>query len=321
LKFTSLGFLEILKPGEKSLLKITALYIKTLQKRQGYFSRQKKFYFLSKSKFKSFCQRINLDKRMNSFGCIQSLKVVFRFEKKMIGFLFKELPPVSETKVPELAEELSFETASADSLIASLPLVQKIVSHKAGLFRHSETSDIVQGIVLRLLKWRKKHQSKSEEMSSNEWQSFAARTAYNEINRHYKSNPSLIELPLDSAAEVVSSNKLEGQSGAEIFSLAQQVWQETCNLSLRRRRALLFGSQELVVYFLKIGITDEELAEKLSLTMDEWESVKDRLPLMDIQIAEVLKEKGNQKSIEAIANSIKKARHEARLKVRRVTNR
>ena len=238
----------------------------------------------------------------------------------MIGSLFKELSPVSKSKVPELAEELSFERVSDESLIASLPVVQKIVSRKAKLSWHSETSDIVQGIVLRLLKWRKKHLSKSEEMSSEEWQSFAARTAYNEINRHYKKNPSSIELPLDSMGEIVTSDKLEGQSEAEIFSLAEQVWQETCNLSLRRRRALLFGSQELVVYFLKIGITDEDLAGKLSLTPAEWESVKDRLPLMDIQIAKVLKEKGHQKSIEAIANSIKKARHEARLKVRRVTN-
>jgi hypothetical protein len=256
---------------------------------------------------------------MNSFSMSSIIENSFSYLLEMIGSLFKELPPIPETEVPELAEDFSFETASDDSLIATLPVVQKIVSRKTIFSWHLEASDLVQRIVLRLLSWHKKNQVKSEEMSSDEWQSFAARTAYNEINRHYKSNPSLIELPLDSVAEVVTSNKLEGQSDAEIFSLAEQVWQETCNLSLRQRRALLFGSQELVVYFLKIGITDEELAISLSLTIDEWVSVKDRLPLMDIQIAKVLKEKGNQKSLEAIVNSIKKARHEARLKVRRVT--
>ena len=84
---------------------------------------------------------------------------------------------------------------------------------------------------------------------------------------------------------------------------------------------MLFGSQELVVYFLKIGIADEKIAENLSLSIDEWVRVKENLPLLDIQIAKIIKEKGNQKSVEAIAKSMKKARHEARAKMRRVTDR
>ena len=240
----------------------------------------------------------------------------------MIGSLFKDLQPISkkEDKDSQTGENLSSRSNSDDYLLSALPVVQKIVRRKTVFSWQSEASDLVQGIALRLLNWRNKHPEKSEKMSPEEWQSFAAKTAYNEINRHYSDNSKINTLPLDSAQEC-AEQFVEGQSEAEVRSLVCEVWQETCNLSLRQRRALLFGSQELVVYFLKIGITDEEIAENLSLTIDEWERVKENLPLLDIQIAKIIKEKGNQKSVEAIANSIKKARHEARAKMRRVTDR
>lgn len=238
----------------------------------------------------------------------------------MIGSLFEDLQPISnkEDKDSEVIEDLSYPDDSDDTLLATIPVVQKIVRRKTVSSWQSEASDLVQGVILRLLKWRIKYQEKSEEMSLDEWQSFAAKTAYNEINRQFADNP-LKDVSLEAVQETAGGETVEGQSEAEVCSLAFEVWQETCNLSLRQRRALLFGSQELVVYFLKIGITDEELAANLSLTMDEWAHVKEKLPLMDIQIAKILKEKGNQKSVEAIANSIKKARHEARAKVWRVT--
>ncbi|MGC2234957.1 MAG: hypothetical protein WA584_02180 [Pyrinomonadaceae bacterium] len=194
--------------------------------------------------------------------------------------------------------------------------MQKIVRRKSVFSWQSEASDLVQGIALRLLNWRNRNLEKSKKMSLDEWQSFAAKTAYNEINRQFADN-SLKNVALETAPETASDKSFVGQSETEVLSLALEVWQETCNLSLRQRRALFFGSQELVIYFLRIGITDEELAASLSLTMDEWVSVKEKLPLRDVQIAKILKEKGNQKNIEAIAKSIKKARHEARLKVRR----
>lgn len=237
----------------------------------------------------------------------------------MIGSLFEDLQPIKqndEKQESELTEELSFRTDSDDSLLATITVVQKIVRRKTVSGWQSEASDLVQGVVLRLLKWRDKYQEKSEEMSPDEWQSFAATTTYNEINRHY-SNNSLTDVPLDSVQEATTMQSLEGQSEAEVCSLVLEVWQKICSLSLRQRQALLFGSQELVVYLLKAGITDEELAEKLNLTMKEWAEVKDRLPLKDFQIGELLKDSGNRKSVEAIAKSMKKARHEARLKVRR----
>jgi len=237
----------------------------------------------------------------------------------MIGSLFEDLQPIpnNEDEDSQNAENLSYDADSDDYLLTALPVVQKIVRRKTVFSWQSEASDLVQGIALRLLNWRDRNPEKSEKMSPDEWQSFAAKTAYNEINRHYSDNSKINVVPLDSAYECAEET-VAGQSETEVCSIVCEVWQGTCNLSLRQRRALIFGSQELVVYFLKIGITDEELAENLSLTMDEWESIKEKLPLMDIQIAEILKEKGNQKSVKAIANSIKKARHEARARLQKL---
>lgn len=236
----------------------------------------------------------------------------------MIGSLFENLQPIPQTedKDSDLTEDLSYDADSDDYLLASLPVVQKIVRRKTVFSWQSEASDLVQAVALRLLNWRKRNLEKSEEMSKDEWQSFAAKTAYNEINRYFADN-SLKDVSLDSVQEAAES--IEGQSEIEVFSLTFEVWQKICNISLRQRQALLFGSQELVIYLLKIGITDEELAEKLNLTIEEWAEVKNRLPLKSLQIAELLKEIGNENSLEAIAKSMKKARHEARAKVRRAT--
>jgi len=238
----------------------------------------------------------------------------------MIGSLFEKLQPIPKTEDinPEITEDLSNRSDSDDYLLTALPVVQKIVRRKTVFSWQSEASDLVQAVALRLLNWRKKHQEKSEEMSKDEWQSFAAKTAYNEINRHFADN-SLNDVSLDSVQEAAAAEYIEGQSEIEVFSLVLEVWQKICSLSLRQRQALLFGSHELVIYLLKIGITDEELAEKLNLTTGVWADVKNRLPLKNVQIAQILKQIGNENSLEAIAKSMKKARHEARAKVRRVT--
>ena len=239
----------------------------------------------------------------------------------MIGSLFKELSPISndEAEVSELTEDLSFVADSDDSLMASLPVVQKIIRRKITLSWHSETSDLAQGIVLRLLKWRDKYREKSAEMSPDEWQSFAAQTTYNEINRHFAKNQRATIVPIETVEEIASPEIIEGTSDAEVFSLARIIWQGICSLSLRQRRALLFANEEIIINFLTCEITDQELAKILDLTIEEWELIKEKLPLKDFQIAELIKEEGHQNSIESITNSIKKARHEARLKVRRLT--
>ena len=240
----------------------------------------------------------------------------------MIGSLFENLQPIPKTEDidSEITEDLSYDADSDDYLLTALPVVQKIVRRKTVFsLWQSEASDLVQAVALRLLNWRNRNQEKSEEMSKDEWQSFAAKTAYNEINRHFADN-SLKDVSLDSVQEAAAEESIEGQSEVEVCSLTLEVWQKICSISLRQRQALLFGSQELVIYLLKIGITDEELAEKLNLTIVEWAEVKNRLPLKNLQIAQTLKEIGNENSLEAIAKSMKKARHEARAKVRRATD-
>lgn len=239
----------------------------------------------------------------------------------MIGSLFNELQPINtdDSENFERAEGLSYEADGDDTLVVSLTVAQKIVRRQGLAFWQSEASDILQAVALRLVKWRDKYREKSSEMSQEEWKSFAARAAYNEINRHYKHNSPGADVPLDSMPEPVAADCLQGQSEAEVRSLALKVWHKICHLSLRQRHALLLGSRELVLYFLQVGVTDKELAEILDLTIDEWVRVKEKLPLRNIQIAQILKQSGgNQNSIEAISKSIKKARHEARAKVRRL---
>lgn len=240
----------------------------------------------------------------------------------MIGSLFKELPPVSKTEAEdnETSENLSYPADSDDSLLASLPVVQKIVRRKFVLSLQSETSDLVQSIAIRLLGWRDKHREKSAEMSSDEWESFAAQTAYNEINRHFLKTKTNAAVPIETAENILSPETLEGASNAEVFSLARIIWQEICSMSLRQRRALLLGSHEIVINFLACGITDQELAEVLSMSMEEWAEAKEKLPLKNFQIAELIIKEGSEKSLESIINSIKKARHHARGKLRRLTD-
>ena len=131
----------------------------------------------------------------------------------MIGSLFENLQPIPKNgdKNSELTEDLSYDADSDDYLLTALPVVQKIVCRKTVFSWQSEASDLVQGIALRLLNWRNRNQEKSEKMSPDEWQSFAAKTAYNEINRHYSDNSKIKVVPLDSAQEC-AEEIVEGQS-------------------------------------------------------------------------------------------------------------
>ena len=243
----------------------------------------------------------------------------------MIGSLFKDLPPISSAEKSEseaAAEDLSHRADSDDYLLtAALPVVRKIVRRKTVFSWQSEAADLVQKIALRLLRWRDKYQEKSDRMSPGEWQSFAAKTAYNEINRHNSNDLRRTEVPLEEEAAAAAQNALlEGSSEAEVISLARFVWQETCKLSLRQRRALLLHSQKLIIDFQKIGITDEEITGSLEISAGEWNALRIRIPLPDVQIAELIFNKSRHKSLASEANSVKKARYEARLKLRRVTD-
>jgi hypothetical protein len=228
----------------------------------------------------------------------------------------------SENSQSDSVEVPSYEKNSENAFLAALPVVQRIVRRRLAASGQADAAaDLEQGIVLRLLVWREKNHEKSEQMSEDDWQSFAARTAYNETNRHFSKSGDAGHLPLDAASEIESPQPLAGDSKAEFRSLVRFVWQETCHLSLRRRRSLLLRSRKLVVYLLTSGITDEELAQSLELAMDEWLEIKIKLPLPDAETARFIGESGGEnRNPESAIKSTKKARHEARARLRKLTN-
>jgi len=85
-------------------------------------------------------------------------------------------------------------------------------------------------------------------------------------------------------------------------------------------RVFLLHSQLLTVYFLKGGIKDGELAQSLELSESEWLEVKIKIPLSDAQIARFIGADDERRNLESVVKSIKKARHEARGKLRKLTN-
>ena len=195
--------------------------------------------------------------------------------------------------------------SSERSFLAALPIVRRIVGRRRSRIDSNNGSDLVQEVALRLWRWRIKYQDKGAQMSGEDWRSFAARTTYNEVNRQYSRDGRHLHLPLDEVPETEESS-VDVQTNAEVFSLVQEVWQATCKLSLRQRRSLLLHSQELIIYFLQIGITEKQVAEILDLSEKDWNDVCDRLPMTDAEIAE---------RTEGTAGSIKKARYEARVKL------
>ena len=149
----------------------------------------------------------------------------------------------------------SEELSPDDSFLSVLSVVQKIVRRKVipGSWA-SDGIDLVQGIVLRLLKWRDKYREKSVEMSVEEWKSFAARTAFNEINRHFSKRRIFTDVPDEPSSEFVARELVKGNSETEVCSLVRQVWLEICQLTLRQRQALLLSSPELIYYLLLLPL-------------------------------------------------------------------
>lgn len=241
----------------------------------------------------------------------------------MIESLFEEINLAKQNEPEErgggdgvMPKSLA-ENDSESSLLAALPVVQKIIRRKIAFSHYSDSTDIFQGIVLRLWNWRSKFREKSARMSPTEWESFAARTAYNEINRYYSSSSKNKKfVSLDEATEIASPNSVAGETGAEIESLARFVWQGICQLTLRQRRALLLQDRRVVINLLLGGIADKELATVLDITDEDWLEVKVQMPLSDLQISEF--SKSNKRSPKPDARSIKKARHEARARLRRI---
>lgn len=230
----------------------------------------------------------------------------------MIEPFLKEIPssPLNDGDQNALA----IPSISERSLLESLPLIQLIIRRRQTSFQYSDVSDLVQGIALRLWKWQERNRDKSDSMSGEEWRSYAARTAFNEVNRHLSKSSAGVALSEDIEDKLAVAS-IEGNSEVEVFSLILAVWQEVCGLSLRQRRALVLHSQELIIYFLQSGINDEALAKMLGFESEEWNDIRNRIPLSDVQIAEVTKEPNENRTPELISRSIKKARHDARKKL------
>ena len=142
-------------------------------------------------------------------------------------------------------------------------------------------------------------------MSEGEWNSFAARTAYNEVKRHFSRATRSESLPLESVNEAAQTS-IEKQTEIEVALLIKQVWQAICQLTLRQRQSVLLHSQDLIIYFLQIGISDEQFADLLDVTSAEWISILGRLPMTDAEIAA---------QTASTAAAIKKARHDARVRL------
>jgi DNA-directed RNA polymerase specialized sigma24 family protein len=241
----------------------------------------------------------------------------------MIESLFEEINLAKQNEPEErgggvMPESLP-ENDSEASLLAALPVVQKIIRRKIAFSHYSDSSDIFQGIVLRLWNWRSKFREKSARMSPTEWESFAARTAYNEINRYYSSSSKNKKfVSLDEATEIASPNSVAGETRAEIESLARFVWQGVCQLTLRQRRAYLLQDRYAVTYFLLGGVADKELATVLDMREEDWLKIKVQIPLTDLQISEY---SGSNRSPKPDARLVKKARHEARAKLQTILRR
>ena len=210
----------------------------------------------------------------------------------MIGSLLDEISTASNTD--DRSNSHVTAANSEHSILEALSIVQLIVRRRLS-FQYTDISDLAQGIALRLWKWRDKNREKSDAMSDQEWKSYAARTAYNEVNRHLSKSSTGIAVSVETAEEIAEPS-VEGDTEIEVFSLIRSVWQDICGLSVRQRRALLLHSQELVIYFLQSGISNAELARIMGFRETEWNDIRNRIPLSDIQIAEVTRELGDKKS-------------------------
>lgn len=224
------------------------------------------------------------------------------------------------TEPPEPKEKQNLDSKADDeSFLAALPAIRKIVWRKLFSARQDDTPDLVQKIILQLLTWRKNNPNKIEEMSEGEWQSFAAKAAHRAVNRSLMSDENSLD-PLDEANEIASKDLIVGNTAAESASLSLVFWQGICRLSLRQRRALLLGSETLLVILRAGGISNQQLSEILELSEEELSEIIDRLPLRDLQIAHLIVARDTEKkpNISSLTKSIKKARHEARARLQKL---
>lgn len=203
-----------------------------------------------------------------------------------------------------------------EDFLDALPIVKKIIRRKLFSASHGDKFDLIQIVALRLWNWRGRNDRLAAEMSAQDWESFAARAALNEVNRHFRQKSNEPVESLDAAADLSSEKIVHGETAAEVESLTRFLWQAICQLTLRQRRALLLHSQELILRLFLGKVSEQELLEALHLTEAQWSEIYPKLPLSDAMIAMIDGAENN--SARAAAN-IAKARLEARRKLKKIT--
>lgn len=194
----------------------------------------------------------------------------------------------------------------------SLKLIRKVIAGRRSVMA-DDVPDISQETALRLWKWLTKFEGKSSRMAEADWKSFTARTAHNEVNRNLSNLNKRTEVSLDETE--VSDGEIDASS-AETFVLVNTVWQGICKLSLYQRQALLFCSVDLVLYLFQFGIEEDDLLAELELTKESWERISTRMPLTDIEIAEIANPNSANGQRVATAGAVKKARFDARKRLK-----
>lgn len=203
------------------------------------------------------------------------------------------------------------------SLVSALDLIWRVLCGRRYAIPDADLPDIVQEAGLRLWKWREKYHEKAAGMTIAEWDSFTAKTAHNEINRHFSNQRQVNEVPLDDTIALQTATP-EGDTDSEMFSFMRIVWQEICRLTQYQRRALLLGSPELVIYLVKFGIGEIEVVSSLEITKEEWTDISGRLPLSDKEIAAIARSSKTIRDPESAARAIGKARFDARRRLKRL---
>ncbi len=223
----------------------------------------------------------------------------------------RRLPESDGTESPETTES---EPHEEDRLLAALSVLRLITTRKSFSGGQADALDFVQTVILRLLGWRTRHEEKTKEMLREDWESFGARAAYNELKR--PSTRARRHEPLEAANEIFAEHGVAGETPAEVDSLARAAWQAICRMTLRQRRALLLNSQDLIVQLLTSGIEESKLLEVLEISARQWREIDWTLMLSDRQIAALDRE---EKSVtKQNENNVKKARFEARAKIKSI---
>lgn len=228
------------------------------------------------------------------------------------SFLQKLQPAPGEPPSPEAQRPQ--ERRNDGFIREALTLIKLISTGRHSGLRESDVPDVTQETALRLWKWLEKFPEKSNGMSGEEWNSFTARSTYNEVYRHRSKLIKQNEVPLDDVPEVTDINS-SAESDVEMAILVCEVWQGICRLSLYQRRALLFHSAELLIYLMQFGVDEKHIAKALSFEEEEWRILSLQLPLTDIEIAKLVSGASDIATTDSAVRNIKKARHDARKKL------